>query len=174
MVSDMKNTPTLTLSQILYRLNRGTGARHLPGAKFLGHGAQRTAYRVGKYVVKKNVVAWDASSEFNWSSDKVVRDLPKRISCRVPRKALASVGLAAPATWYAGRNRKYVVQKYYAPVRKPGQYTLLYSNDALKAFDCGDIEMPRHHIASDVYADLDLHCGNIGIRADGALVAFDW
>jgi hypothetical protein len=131
------------------------------GGKRIGHGSQRTAYRLGDYVVKANTEAW-CSREY----PSAFRVKAKR----VPRKALSERGLAAPATWYAGKNRQWVIQRFYP-----------LAMDSMKGADLYKKVIGNYWgnpITWDVYGgntvDLDIHTENVGIHPNGKLVAFDW
>lgn len=133
----------------------------LRGAERLGKGSQRTAYRIGNYVVKANTCAWMANE---WPE-------PVRQATRtVPRKVLRERGLAAPATWYAGKDRRWVIQRFYKLIEDSPRGNALY-NKLLPHYWSHPI---RWQIAKDCTIDLDLHDENVGVTDDGRLVAFDW
>ena len=131
------------------------------GGKRIGHGSQRTAYRIGNYVVKANTCAWCANE---WPP--AVREATRS----VPRKVMRERGLAVPAAWYAGKNRKWVIQRYYPLAADSVRGNRLY-NKVLARYWSNPI---RWTIAPDCVIDLDLHDENVGIHESGKLVAFDW
>jgi hypothetical protein len=131
------------------------------GGKRIGNGSQRTAYKLGDYVVKANTCAW----EVNEYPDA----FRQRVSI-VPRKALNSRGVMAPATWYAGENRKWVIQRFYPLAADSPAGNDLY-NKVLYAYWKNPIIW---NVAAGVTVCLDMHDENVGVHPNGKLVAFDW
>lgn len=122
----------------------------------LGSGSQRTAYRIGNYVVKANTCAWELNE-----MPAAIRERCKR----VPRAALHAAGLKAPATWYAGKRREWVVQRYYR--RSLECYYEQFDDN------CYDPQV-EWQVAPGLVIHLDVAERNVGVRKDGELVAFDW
>lgn len=159
----------MKLGQILSTLNRKSkNAAYLwvvDRGKRLGSGSQRTAYRIGDYVVKANTCAWELNE---WDEDLKAKMM------RVPRKALKDAGLVPVPTWYAGRKRQWVVQRYYGPALAH----VLHGDDQFRsALGLGWLDYPNvvWEVAPGVTIGLDIAPRNCSVReSDGALVAFDW
>lgn len=152
----------MTLTEIKRILNKRGGLttlRVMRQARSIGSGAQRTAYRVGKYVVKANTCAFELS------------EFPEAVRVRmtrVPSKVIRSVGLLPPKVWYAGKRREYVIMPFY-----PHHPDYDWWHE-----ECADVvqnERPFWEIAPGVSVGLDLHAHNVGRHPkSGRLVAFDW
>lgn len=127
----------------------------------VGSGCQRTAYKVGPYVVKANTGAWATKRQGRFGSDPKIYERGRH----VPAKALRDGGVTPPRVWYAGARRQWVVMPYYS--RKNA------SDVFYQKFRSGS-HQPRWQVAPGVIVYLDLHTENVGLRPDGALVAFDW
>ena len=142
----------------------------------LGSGCQRSAYLVGGYVVKANSGAWNMR---NYSNKFKAR------YSRVPAKKLRALGIQPPRVWYAGPRGKrvFVIMPYYragncVPNPDPDSYVYVARIPEVAAkfyrrFKTDHI-LPNWKVAPGVTIVLDLHDQNVGLRADGKIVAFDW
>lgn len=164
----------MTLTKLRHTLNRGVDPKALRGVQKIGAGGQRTAFRIGEYVVKANTPAWNAHDYFDerTARSRSRSKVPKAWR-RVPRAALRAAGVSAPACWYAGPKRQWVVMPYYAPVApliNDHEGAALYQ-DVQAATD----RLSRWQVAPGVEIMLDIHEQNLGLHPKtGALVAFDW
>jgi hypothetical protein len=133
--------------------------------RHLGSGMQRHAYQIGPYVVKANTGSFHAGWDDAYRAE---------VYCRVPRKALASVGLQAPASWYAGPNRVWVIQQYCDARPRTPEFAKLIQATCARLDVCGAVRWQiTRSPSSRVY--LDLHPGNLGMHPKtGRVVAFDW
>lgn len=170
----------MTLTRLKRALNRGTKPEDLRGVKRLAKGSQRQAWRLGNYVVKWNAPAWDAHDWYNEGSARSRRysKVPHAWR-RVPRAALREAGVMAPATWYAGPKRKYIIQRFYEPVAPYVEDTEL--SDSPKAASYARMvdrianDVRFWQVTPKVSLMLDIHSGNLGIHPkSGRLVCFDW
>lgn len=153
----------MTLNTLKRRMARpGAGLFLKAFGTRLGSGSQRTAYRVGNYVVKANTCAWQMT-EF----PSAIREATKR----VPRKALRAAGFRAPACWYAGKRREWVIMPYYTPVRHSPGMQAVFDDQFDDDMGAPDVEW---QVAPDLTINLDVCARNSGVHPKGGFVAFDW
>lgn len=169
----------MTLTELKQKLNAGCTPAKLPGSKRISGGAQRMAYRVGAYVVKLNTHCFDLQGR----QTQVRRNSSERywrLRKRVPKKALAKVGVLAPATWYAGPQKKYVIQRYYEPIVDVKTDQPMESLGRRIKRHIAKIESMlwgaiNWEVAPGFRVDLDLHIYNLCLHPKRKrLVAIDW
>jgi hypothetical protein len=169
----------MTLTELKRNLNAGMTPAKLPGSQRISKGAQRMAYRVGAYVVKLNTHCFD----LNRRQAQVRRNSSQRywrLRKRVPKKALAKVGVLAPATWYAGPQKCWVIQRYYEPIMdvktdEPMESLGHRIRKHLEKLDSMEWDAISWEVAPGFIVSLDLHIYNLCLHPKRKrLVAIDW
>lgn len=129
------------------------------GAQLIGDGAQRKAYLIGDYVIKRRCPAWmhDRRKDGDGAPiNDAARPVPRRSLFAIPTKALRRIGILPPTQWCAGA---WVIQLYYRPLTKTEQAQWEWLAD----------RSPRwQNIKLDVYQNIGVHVQT------GAVHAFDW
>ena len=144
---------------IIKLLKKGIRHHDLPGATYIGGGCFRSAYRIGKWVVKE-------TSDNEHSSSKDQCHIPRSVAQRTIDRHAIPMKLA-PTTYVRTHGRRYMLQSYVRPVMEYGVKRIEEFDRFMKQF-----EVP----SADGYAylPLDLHCENVGYGSRGELVSFDW
>lgn len=166
----MKKTTTPTLQTIKTLLMKGRHPSRLPSATFLGGGAQRRAWRVGEYVVKANTRPWTKSAErYTW------RPQPVRDGGRILRRDLKRTARVGPRTRRVFRAcgldvpkqiavKHWLVQEYLTPMNWD-EMTAVMQEAEDRDYDA---------FCELQHGPWDVHFENVGRRANGQVVVFDW
>ena len=165
-----------TPRNIRFALLSGYEPEELPGAVRIGGGSEKSAYRVGEFIVKLFDGAFSDGRTFPPAR------YMRKLGVKLPKMWIVERKTARIDTWN-GRTyldtRRYVIQRQYAVLGK-----VINGNDPRFSPEESDefADLFFHYvdeIRSERYScdaqPYDLHANNIGIGRDGkTLVAFDW